>query len=423
MIYVKSRPLPLRFAMLACALSFGFVAASPLVASTAFAQDKAKKDAPKGPSVSPKLGKVLKAAQDAITAKNWKEAKAKIDEAAAFPDKSAYETYAINELSGFVAVNSNDYAGAAKSFEATLNSEFLTADAKPARLKAVSQLFYQVKAYNKTTIFGPQYLKDNSGDSEMHMMVGQAYYLQNDFPNASKFLKNAIEGAEKADKPVKEDWLQLLQSSEYEQNNIPGLIKVLEKTVRIYPKASYWDQLITLLAKEINDTGKLDLEIYRLRLATGAKLEADEMREMAELTIQAGMPGEAETVMAKAIADGKKTERDTRLINMAKTQATSDKASIAQSETSANAAPTGEPLVKTGEAYLTYGNAAKAVELIKAGIAKGPKDADRAKLRLGVALVAAKQGGEARKAFASITAASPYARLGRLWSIVAERQG
>ena len=89
MIYVKSRPLPLRFAMLACALSFGFVAASPLVASTAFAQDKAKKDAPKGPSVSPKLGKVLKAAQDAITAKNWKEAKAKIDEAAAFPDKSA----------------------------------------------------------------------------------------------------------------------------------------------------------------------------------------------------------------------------------------------------------------------------------------------------------------------------------------------
>ena len=252
MIYVKSRPLPLRFAMLACALSFGFVAASPLVASTAFAQDKAKKDAPKGPSVSPKLGKVLKAAQDAITAKNWREAKAKIDEAAAFPDKSAYETYAINELSGFVAVNSNDYAGAAKSFEATLNSEFLTADAKPARLKAVSQLFYQVKAYNKTTIFGPQYLKDNSGDSEMHMMVGQAYYLQNDFPNASKFLKNAIEGAEKADKPVKEDWLQLLQSSEYEQNNIPGLIKVLEKTVRIYPKASYWDQLITLLAKEIN---------------------------------------------------------------------------------------------------------------------------------------------------------------------------
>jgi TolA-binding protein len=74
-------------------------------------------------------------------------------------------------------------------------------------------------------------------------------------------------------------------------------------------------------------------------------------------------------------------------------------------------------LEKTGEAYLTYGNPAKAVELIKAGIAKGPKDAERAKFRLGVSQVEAKQEAEARKTFASIAATSPYAPLARLWMI------
>jgi len=419
MLHAKSRSLPLRAMMLACVLSFG-AAAVPFTATDALAQDK-KAAAPKGPSVSAKVGKPLKAAQDAIAAKNWKEAKARIDEANALPDKSPYETFAIAELSGFIAVSTQDYLSAAKAYEATLTSEYLGADQKPGRTKAVAQLYYQTKNYAKVTSFGATYLKDNPSDSDMNMMVGQAYYLQNDFPNASKFLRGAVDAAEKSDKPVKEDWLQLLQSSEYEQNNIPGLIKVLEKTVALYPKANYWDQLITLLDKEINDTGKLDLEIYRLRLATGAKLEADEMREMAELALQAGLPGEAETIMAKAVASGTKTERDTRLITMAKNQATTDKASIAQSEASAKGAANGEPLVKTGEAYLTYGNPVKAVELIKAGIAKGPKDLERAKLRLGVAQLENKQAGEARKAFSSIAATSPYARLGRLWDIVARK--
>lgn len=415
MLVTKRRFISLRSALLACALSVGFVA-TPFVAQTVVAQDKEKA---KGPQVSAKVGKPLKAAQDAIAAKNWKEAKAKLDEANAFPDKSAYENYAIAELTGFVAVNSQDFAGAAKAFEATLASEFLGADQKPARTKAVSQLYYQVKNYPKAISFGVQYLKDNPGDAEMHMMVGQGYYLQNDFPNAAKSLGNAIDAAEKNGKGAKEDWFQLLQSSYFEQGNTAGLTKTLERTLRSFPKANYWDQRIKLLEKEINESGRFDLDIYRLRLATGAALEPDEMREMAELAIQAGLPGEAEMIMGKAAAAGAKTERDTRLINMAKNQATSDKASLAQSEAGAKNAPTGEPLVKTGEAYLTYGNPVKAVELIKAGIAKGPRDADRAKFRLGVAQIEAKQEAEARKTFGTIAAASPYATLARLWTIKA----
>jgi hypothetical protein len=405
----------MRVLTVACALAFG-AAVIPHTMSVAVAQDKKEK----GPQVSPKVGKPLKAAQDAITAKNWKEAKAKIDEANAIPDKSPYEVYAIANLLGYVQVNLQDYAGAAKSFETTLNSEFTPADQKISTAKSVAQLYYQNKNYPKVTQYGGQYLKENANDSDMHMMVGQAYYLQNDFPNAAKSLKAAVETAEKAGKTPKEDWLQLLMSAEYEQKNEAGLTAALQKIVALYPKGQYWEQLIQLQEKDINQGGKFSLEIYRLRMYVGAKLEPDEYREIAELAIQAALPGEAEKAMAAAAAVGAKTERDTRLTNMAKTQADADKKTLADSEKQAQAAPNGEFLVKTGEAYLSYGNTAKAIELINAGIKKGPKDADRAKLRLGVAQIEAKQPGEAKKTFASITAGTPYAKLGKLWSLAAK---
>lgn len=403
----------MRVLSLACALSFG-AAMLPQAMTAAVAQDKAK-----APSVGSKVGKPLKDAQDAATAKNWKLAKTKIEEAAAVPNKTPYETFAISDMLAFVQVNLADYGGAAKSYESTINSEFVPEGDRAARAKSIAQLYYQVKNYAKVTTFGAMYLKDSPSDSDMNMMVGQAYYLQNDFANAAKFLKGAVESAEKAGKNPKEDWLQLLMSAEYEQNNIPGLTKALEKIITVYPKAQYWDQLIQLNEKDINDSGKFDLEIYRLRMAAGAKLEPAEFREIAELSIQAGLPGEAQKAMDLAAQAGANTDRDKRLSTMAKTQAAADQKALAQSESQAAAAPTGEPLVKTGEAYLTYGNPAKAVELIQAGIKKGPANADRAKLRLGVAQIEANQLSEARKTLNTVTANTPYGKLAKMWTLVA----
>lgn len=409
----RSQYVSMRVLSVACALAFG-AAILPQTVTRAVAQEKGAK----GPSVGAKVGKPLKAAQDAANAKNWKEAKAKIEEANAVDNKTPYETFAINDMMAFVQVNLGDYGGAAKSYEATINSDFVGADQKPTRAKSIAQLYYQVKNYGKVTTYGPQYLRDNSNDSDMQMMVGQAYYLQNDYPNSSKYLKNAIDAAEKAGKPVKEDWLQLLMSAEYEQGNSAGLIKALEKIIAINPKPQYWEQLIQMYEKDINDSGKFDLEIYRLRMAAGVKMEPDEYREVAELSIQAGLPGDAQKVMALAAGAGANTERDKRLSNMAKTQSDGDQKTLGQAETEAKNAPNGEALVKTGEAYMSYGNLPKAVELIQAGIKKGPKDLDRAKLRLGVAQYNAKQSGEARKTFSSITANTPYGKLAKLWTLL-----
>ena len=48
------------------------------------------------PTVSNKLAKPLKAAQDAMAAKNYDEAMAKIKEAQALPEKTPYDNWVIN---------------------------------------------------------------------------------------------------------------------------------------------------------------------------------------------------------------------------------------------------------------------------------------------------------------------------------------
>jgi hypothetical protein len=76
--------------------------------------------------------------------------------------------------------------------------------------------------------------------------------------------------------------------------------------------------------------------------------------------------------------------------------------------------------VQIGAAYLSYGQADKAVADITKGIAKGMlKNADEANLLLGMAQLKAKNGAEAVRAFEKVSnsSAAGYGRLGKLWAL------
>jgi len=55
--------------------------------------------AEKKPANSPKVAAALKPAQEAMQAKKWQEALAKIREAQAVPDKNSFDVYVIHEFS------------------------------------------------------------------------------------------------------------------------------------------------------------------------------------------------------------------------------------------------------------------------------------------------------------------------------------
>ena len=93
--------------------------------------------------------KPLKAAQDAIAAKNWDEAMVHIQEAQAVEPKTPYDSFMIDEFSWYVLLQKKDYAGASGRARAAVNSGFVPPADLPQRLKALAQLNYKAENYPK----------------------------------------------------------------------------------------------------------------------------------------------------------------------------------------------------------------------------------------------------------------------------------
>src|SRR5262249_475047 len=71
------------------------------------------------------LAKTVKEASDALNAKKYSDALAKLKDAEGNPKKSPYDQHIINELAGVAYARTNNFAEASKAFEAEVNDGFL----------------------------------------------------------------------------------------------------------------------------------------------------------------------------------------------------------------------------------------------------------------------------------------------------------
>ena len=82
-----------------------------------------------------------------------------------------------------------------------------------------------------------------------------------------------------------------------------------------------------------------------------------------------------------------------------------DKASLASSQSAALAGSAAKPAVATGDAYLGYGDYAKAAALYRASLGKTGADPSLSNLRLGIALALSGDKAGATAAFNAVTGA------------------
>jgi tetratricopeptide (TPR) repeat protein len=148
--------------------------------------------------------------------------------------------------------------------------------------------------------------------------------------------------------------------------------------------------------------------------------------EMAQLLGDAGLPGEAQIVLQKAMSSGvlkeEHKERTTRLLNAMQTRADSDKDELPPLDAEAGKNPAGQFDVKLGELYFGAADYRDAVTAINHALNEGQiKQWDEAYSYLGRAQVALKNIPEAKKAFAklkSVPNISPSVL--KLWNLYAD---
>jgi outer membrane protein assembly factor BamD (BamD/ComL family) len=381
------------------------------------AQEQAKE------SVRPEVGTPLQAARDLMNANKPREALAKVNEADNAANKTPYENYLINHMRGAAASAAGDTETAAKSFEIIIASGRLSAAEQGKLVESMVGTYYRAKDYSKAALWASRYLKEHPNSPQIRQLLAQAYYLNNDFARAAGEMQSRLQGEMQAGRTPTESDLQLLANCYLRLKDNSGYVGALEKLVTYYPKKEYWADVLGRMQRKSGYSGRLDLDVFRLKLATGNVRSAGDYMEMVQLALQAGAATEARKIIEQAFASGMlgtgaEADRHKRLRDLATKTATENQKALAQNEIDAKAASDGTALLNVGFEYVAGGQFDKGLALMEQGIRKGGlKHPQDAKLHVGIAYFLSGQKARAIEVFRTVQGADGTADLARLWAL------
>lgn len=367
-------------------------------------------------TLRPDVAKPLNAAQDLYRAHKYKDALTKIDQAAAVPGKTPYESTMIEEMRGAAAAAAGENGIAAQSYETLLSSGKLSGADEQRTTAALAGIYFQQKNYAQAAKVAQRYLKAGGGDPDMRMLLVQSYYLSNDCTSVVSLLKPGIDAQARAGHAPDESQLQLLGTCAQRVKDDTTYRGALEKLVAYHPKQSYWDDMFSAIRNKPGYSSALDIDTYRLRRATGSLSTADDYMEMTQLAIVAGTTAEGKQVIDQGFTSGvlghdAQADREKRL------QALAAKRAQAPADPANPVSP-----VNAGFNQVFAGQAKQGLAAMEAAIAKGGLDhPDQAQLHLGVAYYVAGDKARALQTFRTVKGTDGSADLARLWVLVASK--
>ncbi|MDR3438366.1 hypothetical protein [Telmatospirillum sp.] len=409
---------PLTALCLSCAVAFVAVQGAGSFVAPAYAAEEAN-------TVRPEIAKPLQAAQQAIQAKSYGQALTKLKEADAVSGRTPYEDSVIAQLRLMAALGAEEMPTAAKAFEALSGSGTLPAASKLQFTLGIASGYFRSKDYANAATWTNRYLSAGGTDAQGKLLLVQSLYLDKQYAPAAKAALDDIHGLEKQGQVPSETLLQVLAASAREQQDWKLYETALIRLVADYPKQDYWADLLHRLPTHAGFSERLSLDVSRLSLAAGVMTTAAQYMEFAELAIQAGLPGEAQSIVEKGYAggvfgQGADAARHGRLRDLVAKAVDNDKKTLDAGAAEAAKASGGDPLAATGLDYYGYGQFDKATSLIEQGIAKGGlKSVDDAKLHLGIAYLAAGKKPKAIEVLKTVKGADGSADLAALWILKA----
>ena len=376
------------------------------------------------PVISKVIGKDVSAAQKAMQAGQWSEALENLEAAETKGPLTTYDRKTIAEFTGIAYVRLNDFKSAQKAYETALATGAYRAE----ELVRIFRLLFQLAAFNKDAKaieYGVQAAAAGAATENDLLIMSQLYYQQKDCTNSGIWGDKAIAAFKNAGEAPKEVLYQLKLQCASNVNDIAAMRAALYDLIRLTNKTSYWNNLARLERQEERDDRNA-LMIYRVMFDTNSMNADTDYIEMAQLLGDAGLPGEAQAVLEKAMSSGvlkdEHRDRAARLLNTMKTRADADREELPALDAEAGKNAAGQLDVKLGEVYFGAGDYRDAAAAIGRAIVKGQiRQPEDAFVYLGRAQFALKHNAEARKAFERLKSV-PNMSTGvlRLWSLYSD---
>ena len=373
--------------------------------------------------VRAEIGKPLQQASELLRAGKAREALAKAREADAVGGKTAAEQLIIDRMKAAAAQRANDFPTAIAALEA-IHPKVGGAEAGQIA-EQLAAAYAQTRNNAKATEWMNRAIAAGNNSATIKQLQQFLLSTSGDFNAIARDSAAAVHAAEQAGRRPAEDDLLRLADAQNRLGQTNAYVATLEKLLLNYPKKDYWNAYLGRVARKAGFSPRYELDLLRLRLASGTITKTEEYMEAAQLALQAGFPAEARKIIEQGYANkllgtGAEAGRHQRLRDLAIKQEGESKANIATQVAEAEKAKDGDNLVKWGYALVTLGEVDRGIGVIQQGIATpGLKRPDEAKLRLGMAQL---QSGKARNAavqtLRGVRGTDGTADIARLWTAV-----
>lgn len=367
------------------------------------------------------VGKHLQAAQDLMQKGRAKEALAQISEADAVSGKNAYESFTIERMRASVAAASGDNALAARSFEAVVAANKLPPADQLKTIEALGGTYYRLQNYQKSAIWVARYLKEGGTDPAMRALLAQDFYLAGDYAGAARELQTEFANGESGGKAPGEDRLQMLLACQRRLKDGAGYVNTMEKLVTLYPKKEYWSDLVQRVETRNGFSDRLQIDLYRFKLAHGFITQPTQIMELAQLALQAGYPSLGKKAMDQGFSSGllgkgATADREQRLRALVEDTLKSSQRDLPKTLKEAHENRDGIALINLGAQLVDAGDSKQGTALAEEGFQKGNfNHPDDARLRLGELYIAAHQDAKANNLLKAVGGKDGAADVAHLW--------
>ncbi|MBB6123236.1 hypothetical protein [Sphingobium subterraneum] len=378
----------------------------------------AKEKAPPAPKLSAEVTKPLVAAQEALKAKNFEAAKTALDQADAVA-KTPADKYFVHSIRLNLGLATSDAAVQRTSIEGMIASGGAPAAELPKYEFFAGDFAMKAKDYDAAIAHFKTAADGGYPGSAPWLLGAEANFQKavslssnNQISPAGKpfaaaglpLLKRAIEIEKAAGTAIPASWYNRGFSMAYASGS-PDSRQWGEWNTAADPSPNNWRSML----RSYQDANRQmtrgeNLDVLRLLKQTKGLLAEYDYGEYADLAQKAGLLGEVKSTIDAGRASGKVApNRLTELYQMADTGIAKDKASLPASEADASKAATGKVAVNTADAYLGYGDYAKAAALYRVGLQKGSVDVPEVTTRLAIALALSGDTAGAKENFAKVT--------------------
>jgi tetratricopeptide (TPR) repeat protein len=379
--------------------------------------------------VRPEVGKAINAARDLISKESFKDGLAALQPALTTPDLSPYEHFLVLRLQSVALLGSGDLAAADPLQEQVVANPRLGAEDRLSIDRLMAQRWYSKAPLTNSVKWGKRYFADGGHDDVVHTIIIQSLYQAGDCQGVIEAVNVANATTDAAGTAPTESRLQVLSACAQKVGDEAGHVAALERLVQLYPKPVYWNNLLANLERKPGFEDYVVLEVYRLRVATGAITDPEDFLDMAKMAQRAGYPAEARRALDAGVAvgafgKGKDPSEYNALRPRIDAQAEEDRRVLGQGDTRAESAKDGNPLFSAGLNYVTHEKYDPGIAMMERGLARGGlKRPALARLQLGEAYVRAGRKAEALKALAEVQGTDGTADVARLWSFYLSRDG